>query len=189
MMTLLIGHKRSKRGFTLIELILIMGMIVILVGVTFPMLKGFFGGRTLESEGRRFLTLTRFGQSRAVGEGIPMVLWMNPKKGTYGLEAQEGYLEKDSKAVEYELDEKLDIEVAPSTQNRFALSQEQQLRRKNAMKNTQPEIRFAPDGSVDVMSPESITIRKDKEHALWINQTEDRLKYEVDTEPLQQPRR
>jgi Tfp pilus assembly protein FimT len=188
MMTSPTGHKRSN-AFTLIELIIIMAMLVILVGVTFPMLKGFFMGRTLESEGRRFLTLTRYGQNRAVTEGIPMVLWINSKKGTYGLEAQEGYLDKDSKTVEYELDEKLGIEVTPSSVNKAALSQEQQLRRKNLLKNSQPEIRFAPDGSVDVMSPESVTIRKDREHALWINQTEDRLKYEVDSEPLQQRRR
>src|SRR4051812_22929215 len=109
MMTLLTGHKRSN-AFTLIELILVMGIVVILVGVTFPMLRGFFMGRTLDSEAHRFLALTRYGQNRAVAEGVPMILWINPSKGMYGLEAQEGYLDKDSKSVEYELDEKLGIE-------------------------------------------------------------------------------
>lgn len=181
------GNK-TERAFTLIELIIIMAMLVIIVGVTFPMLKGFFMGRTLESEARRFLTLTRQAQSRAVGEGIPMVLWINPKKGMYGLEAQEGFLDRDTKSVECTVDDKLDIEVTQTAQNRFALTQEQQLRRKNVMKNTQPEIRFAPDGSVDVMSPESVVIRKDRDHALWVNQTVDRLKYEVNSEPPQRRR-
>src|SRR4051812_47261095 len=115
MMTLPTGHKRSNAAFTLIELILVMAILVIALATTFPMLQGFFRGRTLESEGRRFLTLTRYGQSRAVSEGIPMTLWINAKQRTYGLEAQTGYLDNDNKAVEYDLDSKLDIEVMASS--------------------------------------------------------------------------
>lgn len=183
-MTLRIGQPKSKRAFTLIELILVMAILVIVVGVTYPMLSKFFTGRTLESEGRRFLTLTRYGQSRAVAEGYPMVLWINPKAGTYGLEAEAGFLDRDDRAVDYKLGEKLEFEVTGNTVSRFALTQEQQNRRRTPARNANPEIKFMPDGSVDVMSPESVAIWQGRDHALYINQTENRLNYEVDTEPL-----
>lgn len=181
-MTLPTGHKRSKRcAFTLIELILVMAMLVIAIAVTFPSLQSFFRGRALESEGRRFLTLTRYAQSRAAAEGLPMTLWIDAHEGTYGLEAQKGFLERDDKAVEYDVDEKLEIEVTQAPINRAQLTREQQLRRQSSslQRNALPEIRFAADGSIDVMSPETVCIREGKENALWITQTENRLGYEV----------
>jgi prepilin-type N-terminal cleavage/methylation domain-containing protein len=182
-MTLRIG-KRSKRGaFTLIELILVMALLVVVVAVTFPSLQGFFKGRTLEAEGRRFLTLTRYAQSRAVSEGIPMTLWIDPKKGLYGLEARTGYLESDEKAVEYEVDEKLEIVVEREGLSRAQLTPEQQVRRSRqpVTRNSNAEIHFAPDGSIDVESPVSVSIREERnnESALWISQSANRLGYEV----------
>src|SRR5213082_1481480 len=106
MMTLPTGSKRNKRyemshggAFTLIELVLVMTILLIVFSVALPSLKGFFRGRNLDSEARRFLSLTRYGQSRAVSEGVPMVLWMRPRQGTYGLEQDRGYAEVDRKAV------------------------------------------------------------------------------------------
>src|SRR5437667_3469223 len=68
-----IGHYQ-RRAFTLIELILVMALLVIVMAVSAPALSNFFRGRTLDSEARCFMSLTRYGQSRAVSEGIPMVL-------------------------------------------------------------------------------------------------------------------
>ena len=171
------------RAFTLIELILVMALLVIVIAVTFPGLQAFFRGRTLESEGRRFLTLTRYAQSRAVGEGVPMTLWIDPLEGTYGLEAQKGFLEHDEKAVEYTVDEKLDIEVARTGFTGAQLTPEQQLRRRtiNPSRNAHSEIRFAPDGSIDVMSARAVRIAEtgDKERALWVALTENRNGYQV----------
>ena len=86
-------------AITLIELTLVMALLLIVFGVALPSLKGFFRGRSLDSEARRFLSLTRYGQSRAVSEGVPMILWMRPRQGTYGLEQEPGYSEVDRKAV------------------------------------------------------------------------------------------
>ena len=180
-MILRTGQRRSDRGFTMIELIVVMAILVIVLSVTFPMLQGFFRGRTLESEGRRFLALTRYGQSRAVGEGIPMTLWIDVKGGAYGLEAQTGYLDRDDRAKEYELDEKLDFEVTQA--NRNAMTLEQQQRRRNALRasrNSNVEIRFLPDGSVDVSSPATVAIKRGKDDGLRISQTESGLFYEVE---------
>src|SRR5437763_109192 len=88
MMTLPTGSKRNKRyemshggAFTLIELVLVMTILLIVFSVALPSLKGFFRGRNLDSEARRFLSLTRYGQSRAVSEGVSMVLWMDTRRG------------------------------------------------------------------------------------------------------------
>ena len=191
-MILRIGQRNKARAFTLIELILVMALLVIVIGVTFPSLQTFFRGRTLESEGRRFLTLTRYAQNRAVAEAIPMTLWIDPLEGTYGLEAQKGFLDRDDKAVEYVVDEKLDIEVTQAGLNRAAMTQEQQLRRRsiNTARNAHSEIRFAPDGSVDVMSAQAVRIgeTKEKDRAVWVVLGENRNGYEVQNHAPNQTR-
>jgi len=187
-----IGNVRSpKRAFTLIELILVMALLVIVISVTFPSIRSFFRGRALDSEGRRFLTLTRYAQTRAASEGIPMTLWVDPIQGTYGLEAQKGFLDRDDKAVQYDVDEKLDIEIAQTGFSRAEMTQEQQLRRRvvGNSRTSNAEIRFAPDGSVDVMSPQSVCIREaqNKDHALWVTLSQNRNGYEV--QPSAPPKR
>lgn len=161
-----------------------MALLVIVVSLTFPDLRKFFRGRTLESEGRRFLTLTRYGQNRAAAEGIPMTLWIDPVKGAYGLEAQKGFLDKDDKAVEYTVDDKLDIEIAQTGWSRAEMTMEQQMRRRMTANagNSNAEIRFAPDGSIDVTSPQSVCIQEasDKQNALWVTLAENRNAYEVE---------
>jgi hypothetical protein len=127
-----------------------------------------------------------------VSEGIPMALWINPKKHSYGLEAQTGFLDRDDKAVEYDLDDKLDIEVIQPPANAVRMTDSAQ--RRNTMKNRNaniPEIRFSPDGSVDLMSPDGVCLKETKEpqHALWVNQTLNRRGYEVDKEPPQYQKR
>ncbi len=185
-MTLRTGTSKSN-AFTLLELMLVMTLMVVVIAVAFPSLQRFFRGRNLESEGRRFLSLARYGQSRAVSEGIPMVLYVDPRKRIYGLEAETGYLDRDDKGVEYDVDEHLDLEVAQSQVNRAQLTDEQQYRRgKGAAKNqSNLEIHFSPDGTIDVLSLDSVCIResKDPNHAIWINQSQNRLGYEVDNQP------
>src|SRR5262245_47792338 len=104
--------KATRAAFTLIELILVMALLLIVVGVAFPSLQNFFRGRSLDSEVRRFLSLTRYAQSRAVSESIPMVLWLDAREGTYGLQADAGYLDNDSKAVEYTLSQDVSLEAS-----------------------------------------------------------------------------
>ena len=117
-MTLRTGSRRNDRpeaarrdAFTLIELILVMAMLLIVLGVAFPSLKRFFRGRNLDSEARRFLSLTHYGQSRAVSEGLPMVLWIDARRAAYGLQVQAGYTDSDMKAVEFAVGDDLRLRV------------------------------------------------------------------------------
>ena len=186
------GNQRTRSAephpaaaFTLIELILVMAMLLIVLAVSAPSLSNFFRGRTLDSEARRFVSLTRYGQSRAVSEGVPMVLWIDLRKRSYGLKQEAGYADEDAKAVEFAMGKELNIEVAdlPDASAR-------QGRPAQPTDPSVPMLRFQPDGFVGETSPQSVVIREEKDGArtdesIWITQSRNRLNYEIHTNALQ----
>lgn len=176
--------QRARHGFTLIELVLVMAILIIVLSVTAPMLTSFFRGRTLDSEARRFLALTHYAQSRAVAEGMPMTLWIDPKQHSYGLEIQTGYVESDDRAAEYTLERDLEIEVK---QSRVVTP----LRKTMTTQKTANElmIRFTPDGFIAESNPESIIIRQGDKDEVWFAPNRNRLNYEIQTNNLQTARR
>src|SRR5687767_13798574 len=108
MMILRTGNRRRIRarrtaGFTLIELVLVMAILIVVLSMSGASLTSFFKGRSLEAEGNRFLALTRYAQNRAVSEGVPMSLWINKAQRKYGLEAASSFAEVDAEAKEFEL--------------------------------------------------------------------------------------
>ena len=186
-MTLQIGNNRpnsnpssAEGGFTLVELILVMSLLVIMLAFIAPSLSRFFRGRTLDSEARRLVALTRYGQSRAVSEGMPMLLWIDAKTGTYGLRAQSSYTEQDPKAVEFKVGEDLQLEVQPIAKvqtNLWTLARQ-------PLKMSQPAICFLPDGFISEMSPDRILLRGTREQdVIWIAESANGLTYQVQTNP------
>jgi prepilin-type N-terminal cleavage/methylation domain-containing protein len=177
---------QCPRGFTLIELILVMAILTMAVSVTAPTLSHFFRGRTLDSEARRLLALTRSGQSRAVSEGLPMDLWVNADQGTFGLEMEPSYENSDPKAVEFNIDTGLQIEVvnktlaAPATTlNRGRLASTVSVPRVVLAHPGLPTIRFLPDGSVSETSPQMLRLTGRDGVSLWLAQSRDQLTYEI----------
>lgn len=163
-------------GFTLIELIVVMALLATVLAVAAPSLSRFFRSRTLDSEARRFIALTRYAQSRAVAEGIPMLLWIDTERGAYGLAAESTYTDQDDKAVEFTLDETLQIEVEPSVSTQSATTGLTALSRPS---NRLQSIRFTPEGFINGTSPEWILIRQGAEDAVLICQSRTRLNYEI----------
>src|SRR2546425_6808201 len=104
-----LSRDAATLGFTLIELILVMALLGIVIGVSAPALSNFFRGRNLDNEGRRFVALTRYAQSRAVSEGVPMIVWINMRQGIYGLEQEPGYSLADTNARSFTLGKDLQI--------------------------------------------------------------------------------
>ncbi|MBI3416013.1 MAG: prepilin-type N-terminal cleavage/methylation domain-containing protein [Verrucomicrobia bacterium] len=189
-MTLLTGNKRTsasepchRRAFTLIELILVMAMLLIVIAVAAPTLSKFFRGRNLDSEARRFVSLTRYGQSRAVSEGVPMVLWIDAKLGRYGLQQEVSYTGVDLKAVEYALDKELRVQVTA------AVAQPGQLMQARPTARNLPMLRFRPDGFISETSPERITIYEGERDSTLIAPSRNRLHYEIVTNQSQILRR
>ena len=182
-MTLRTGNRPTRshepdraRAFTLIELILVMALLLIVIGVALPSLKGFLHGRNLDAEARRFLSLTRYGQSRAVSEGVPMVLWIDTRRGAYGLQQQAGYTDGDSNAVRFALSEELRVEI----QTPAAAMQTGPLNQPVAGVGHVPMIRFTPDGFIGEASPERIGFRQGKDNPIWVVESTNRLKYEIE---------
>ncbi len=186
--------RRPAVAFTLIELILVMALLVIVIATVAPSLSHFFHGRNLDAEARRFLSLTRFGQSRAISEGVPMRLWIDVNRHTYGLQGEYGGSTMDNSSRVYPLDPELLISVERN--NRITSS------RRVATVNTGVAtdgsslavgIRFLADGSLDETSPEQIRIYEDPtrrpdtsssrrgDNEVWITTDLNRLRYEIST--------
>jgi len=164
-------------AFTLIELVLVMALLLVVFSITFPSLRGFFRGRNLDSEARRFLALTRYGQSRAVSEGLPIELWVNPKQGTYGLQAQPRYTEGDTQARQFTLDK--DLQVQASLPQNRSQSQSNLWTQSGRPAGSLPTIRFQPDGFIAETSPDQIVFRLGADDELWVVESTNRLNYEI----------
>jgi hypothetical protein len=164
-----------------------MTLMLIVMAVTFPTLQGFFLGRNLDSEARRLLALSRYGQSRAASEGIPMVLWFDKKDRTYGLRAMEGYLDQDDKQLEYTLREKCEIEIGGSfaMANPLAAAASLQsssgaLQMNRTMSAGLEQIEFTPDGYISERSPNTVTF-VEKDFEISIELSTNRLSYVIST--------
>jgi type II secretion system protein H len=170
------------QAFTLIELILVMALLTVVIGLAAPSLSRFFRGRALDTEAGRFLALTRYGQSRAVSSGLPMVLWIDRTEGEYGLREAEGFgpdagqvrirstrdtnEQEDRKPMEYQLAKDLSFDID----------------RDERITNGLAAISFSPDGSIDETSLKLVFIRDRDDSTIPIAQSRSGLQYEI-TDP------
>ena len=182
-MTSTVGTYRARSArpgrpgaFTLIELILVMALLIIAVGGVAPRLSAFFSGRTLDSEAQKFLALTRYGQSQAVSEGVTMILWMEPDTGAYGLRRQGGFVASNAKSLVPSVTQT----VSPAdTVVSFQLSDKLRFKLDQGAAGSKPanQIQFAPDGSIDGESPQTVVIRQDNGEQVSIVQADNQLNY------------
>ncbi len=169
---LAIGQNSFRReAFTLIELILVMALLVIITSIVVPNMAGFIRGQALDSEARRLLALMHAGQSRAVSDSAPMILWIDEKQSTYGLEAETSGKDGDDKAESLTLDSLLQIAVVNVGTTATA-----------TFKNL-PAIKFLPDGTVDESSPQTLKLTDASGYSRWFIELASRTGYEIrDTE-------
>jgi prepilin-type N-terminal cleavage/methylation domain-containing protein len=176
---------RAGKGFTLIELILVMAILTIAVSITAPTLANFFRGRTLDSEARRLLALTRQAQSRAVSEGIPMELWVDASQNKYGLEAEPSYEPDDAKKEEFVLDKNLGLKVvslnigASRANGSFGPSANAAPPAVVSHHPDVPRIRFLPDGSISEDSPQVVQLMGLEGNLISLTLSRSRLTYEL----------
>jgi prepilin-type N-terminal cleavage/methylation domain-containing protein len=173
------GRQRARaktRAFTLVELIVVMVLLLIVASMVAPRMSSFFRGRALNHEARRMLSLINYGQSRAIAEGVPVILWIDPAKSSYGLEIQAGYTSGDQRAVEYEAEPTLSFEIPTTTTERLESESEDETL---GLPENLPVIRFTPDGFIDEVSVTRIIIRLGDEAALELGPTTNRLRYEI----------
>jgi prepilin-type N-terminal cleavage/methylation domain-containing protein len=169
------GRPRSRRAFTLVELIVVMVLLLVVASLVAPRMSSFFRGRILNHEARRMLSLLNYGQSRAVAEGVPVIFWVDPNNSTYGVTIQAGYVVEDDRAVEYDAEPTLTFEI-PATEHLEAESDDETL----GLPENLSVIRFTPDGFIDEVSVGKIIIHQGEDGAaLEIGPTANRLRYEI----------
>jgi Tfp pilus assembly protein FimT len=164
-----------------------MAILTMAVSVTAPALSNFFRGRTLDSEARRLLALTRSGNNRAVSEGIPMDLWLDSDNGAVGLDAEPSFEDDDPRAVQFKVDTGVHIEVSKSgpVNNTPTSISSRQLVSTASVPSVHlthpglPTIRFLPDGTISDSSPAKLRLVARDGSSLWLALSRDKLNYEI----------
>jgi len=174
----------------LIELILVMSLLVVVVSMIVPKLSTFIRGRALDTEAWRLQALAHAGQSRAVSEGMPMVLWLDQKNGTYGLQQETpDDANGDPKAETLHQAESLQLSVAnlAGFGSRFGSGSGTGSKTGGGSANgggmttfhNLPAIRFQADGTVDTDSPNTVQLLDSTGDSLWLVQLKNRTGYEI----------
>lgn len=151
------------RGFTLVELIIVMALLAVAAALAVPSLARSLRERNLDGEAARFLALTEYARDEAVSQGIPMVVWVDVKQGRWGAGPKEGFDGDAARAREFALgpDVSCTIDKAAATGG------------------VAYAVEFAPDGSPDVSSVETLELSDRFGSVLSIARTEDRWSYEI----------
>jgi Tfp pilus assembly protein FimT len=160
-------HSSFACAFTLIELVLILSLLVVITSIAAPAVSRFIRGRALDTETRRLYALMHLAQSRAVSEGMPMVLWVDDKTGSYGVAADASGQNGDPKAENLTMDSALAISVL-NTGTGVATTF-----------NSLPAIRFQADGTVDENSPQTLKLTDSDGFSRWLTETRLRTGYEI----------
>jgi type II secretion system protein H len=157
----------QNRAFTLVELLLVLTLLVVITAMVAPAMSNFIRARAVDSEARRLFALMHAGQSRAVSDGLPAVLWVDEKQGAYGLTTEDPPSGGDSKAENLTVDE--NVRIAVLSAGTTALTTFQNL----------PAIRFLADGTIDESSPQTLRLMDAKGNALWLVEARNRMGYEI----------
>ncbi len=160
-------------------------LMVVVASLVAPSLGSFFRGRSLDSEARRLVSLTHYGQSRAVSEGVPTILWIDAKQRSYGLVQESTYSNDDAKSITYTLAEEVVIESGSSSNNTGRVIPQ-------TLNGVRPGreavvIRFKPDGFMDEGGPRELWLSEKPRpgeparEPIWITPSRDGSSYEIQT--------
>src|SRR2546428_10956970 len=77
------GIATGRRGFTLLELIVVMLVLSVLFAMVAPSLSGFGAGRAAEQTASQIVTLSRWAREQAITEGRSYRLHLGPPNRIY----------------------------------------------------------------------------------------------------------
>src|SRR5688572_717131 len=83
-------RRHLRRGFTLIELVMVLVVVAAALAVAAPSLGGWRRGQRLQSAGDEFLAVARHGRALAVANAQSHRLYIDSTNGTYWLMAEQG---------------------------------------------------------------------------------------------------
>jgi type II secretion system protein H len=157
----------SLRGFTLLELIVVMALLAIVLAFAAPRLSGFVSARNVEEESRRLLASTQYARSRAIDRAERTEVWIDLENRQYGVRpASPTESQADVEAerpVTFQLADKLTLQVDEQYED------DQRVAR----------ILFWPDGSIDEESPARITLLEDDAPRKDVILSDNRLQFVI----------
>ncbi len=106
-----------------------------------------------------------------------MMLWIDSRQRSYGLEAQPGYSSEDTNKVTFALDRDIEIEADLPRSTLFTRSNTWTQLPRTVSKI--PVIRLLPDGFIAETSPYRIILRQRKADELWITADQNARNYEI----------
>ena len=157
------GAVHADRAFTLIELILVMGVLATLAAVIVPSLSNFVKGRDVVQEGRRFVALTQFARNEAISTGVAQTLWVDPRGSRYGLREAPGFRQNTNATRSYPLNAKLEFQLDPNAAQAFG----------------EFAIRFLPAGEIEDGSLTNLAIERPNDERLWIALSTNGFNFEI----------
>tara|TARA_B100000700_G_C14856813_1_gene766628 strand:- start:226 stop:807 length:582 start_codon:yes stop_codon:yes gene_type:complete len=154
---------RKSPAFTLIELILVMGVLATISAIVVPTFSSFLKGQDISQEGNRFLALTKYAHSQAISTGIAQTLWVDARENTYGVREAFAYSELTNSGKVYQLGEKLEFNIDPYAAQAFG----------------EFAIRFLPDGVIEEGSLTNVIIERTEFENIAIILSTNGLDYEI----------
>ena len=154
----------ARAAFTLVELVLVMAILVVLLAVSAPALTRSARGRRLNGEAARLLALTEYARDEAISQGVPMIVWMEPDAGAFGVEAKAGYPANVQREKEYILAKDIEFDLTDSA---------------TSSGGHVSAIVYGPDGTPDSTSLETIRIMDRRDASITLTRTRDGLGYEI----------
>lgn len=80
----------QPRGFTLLELILVMVILCIAMAISAPSLRGWSHGARLRDSAEQFLAAARYAHTQAIAQSKMHRLYVDPRAGSYWITVQDG---------------------------------------------------------------------------------------------------
>lgn len=154
----------ASTAFTLVELILVMAILATILAFSAPLLSRSFKQRGLEEDAMQLLALTEYARDEAVSQGVPMMVWINPQTGSFGVQAKDGYEGDAGREKTYQLkpDHRFDLSEAPTDRAGMVDAAD-----------------FDPSGMLAEESLAEMSIVDRSNNAVSVAQTDDGTTYEI----------
>ncbi len=101
----------GTRGFTLVELIIVMALLAVVAAISMPSLGRSMRERNLKDEAARFLAVTEYARNEAASQGVPMTVWIDPATQRFGVEAKTGFEGDESRAKHFDMNADVHFEL------------------------------------------------------------------------------
>jgi type II secretion system protein H len=151
-------------GFTLVELILVMGLLAIVAALSAPLLSNSLRQRNLDDEATRLLAMTEYARDEAAAQGIPMVLTFDERSRMLTVEPKTGFEADEKRFLQYPLGAEIQLTIESA---------------QRASRTDRSIVELTPEGVLTSNSAEAFELKDRHNNVVSVARTADRWGYEV----------